>query len=386
MYLCPINQDILVPASAGGGRLWYSPSSRGRLVTLAMAKKFLGKTAALEIWVRAQTGGRNHLVHKKCPSCCRDMREVDLPQWIDRCSVDVCVPCHLIWFDEDEIHKVPHPEDLISRHGDGTLVQQSGESFKRELLAKEQRQNEKEALLSTEGPDQILKSIPAFFGLPVEISNPKPGRVAWISIILSLCLLILHFVTEKNAIGSLGFVPDDIWRNGGMTWITSAFMHAGWLHILSNLYFFWIFGDDVERYLGTWRFLAFFCMAAIIGNLFAFFFSGSPGVPHIGLSGVVMAELTFYGLAFPKSKIAYLFPLSKATSQGFIRPMLLWLKLPAILVVFAYLLKEFFYYFVYESAKFSAVAHSVHLGGIAAGIVAWFLFRDRLESKSLAVS
>src|SRR5688572_18887479 len=110
MFVCPISGLKLKRASAKGGSLWYSPASRGRLVTLVMAKHYLGADAAREIWVRSQITNRKS--EYDCPSCKKKMLLVSQPAWLASGEIDVCRNCQMIWINPDVHPSVPHPEDF----------------------------------------------------------------------------------------------------------------------------------------------------------------------------------------------------------------------------------------------------------------------------------
>ena len=90
--------------------------------------------------------------------------------------------------------------------------------------------------------------------------------------------------------------------------LTSQFLHAGIAHILFNMWFLWIFGDNVEGHFGHVRFLAFYLSAGIIAGLAQLFFSlGSP-IPMLGASGAVAGVLGAYWVLFPRHRVDTLLP------------------------------------------------------------------------------
>ncbi|HPQ68665.1 MAG TPA: rhomboid family intramembrane serine protease [bacterium] len=104
------------------------------------------------------------------------------------------------------------------------------------------------------------------------------------------------------------------------TMITSAFLHGGVLHLLFNMWFLWIFGDNVEDKLGPVRFLGFYLMGAVAAAAAHIIVSlGSP-IPMIGASGAISAVLGAYLFYFPKAKI-------KSLVIFFIVPLPAWLFL-----------------------------------------------------------
>src|SRR5690349_13916700 len=85
--------------------------------------------------------------------------------------------------------------------------------------------------------------------------------------------------------------------------ITAIFLHGGFLHILSNMWFLWIFGDDVEARLGKIAFLLLYFLAGIIGNLVQYLLMPGSTIPMLGASGAIAGILGAYFILFPYSKI-----------------------------------------------------------------------------------
>jgi membrane associated rhomboid family serine protease len=91
-----------------------------------------------------------------------------------------------------------------------------------------------------------------------------------------------------------------------VTFVTSIFLHGGWAHLLGNMWFLYIFGDNVEDYLGHGRYLLFYLLGGVLSGLTQFLFSiGSP-VPAIGASGAIAAVLGAYFVLFPLARVVTL--------------------------------------------------------------------------------
>jgi membrane associated rhomboid family serine protease len=88
------------------------------------------------------------------------------------------------------------------------------------------------------------------------------------------------------------------------TLITSMFMHGGWAHLLGNMLFLWIFGDNIENRIGHIRYLIFYLLCGIIASLSHVFVSGSSSlVPSLGASGAISGVLGGYLLLFPSRRV-----------------------------------------------------------------------------------
>src|SRR4029077_5700878 len=93
------------------------------------------------------------------------------------------------------------------------------------------------------------------------------------------------------------------------TLVTSMFLHGGWLHLIGNMWYLWIFGDNVEDRMGHARFLLFYLVSGIVAALMnAALMPGSP-MPTIGASGAIARVLRAYAFAFPRAKVLTLLPI-----------------------------------------------------------------------------
>jgi membrane associated rhomboid family serine protease len=96
---------------------------------------------------------------------------------------------------------------------------------------------------------------------------------------------------------------------GGIeTFLTSMFLHGGWLHLIGNMWFLWIFGDNVEGYLGHLRFLLFYLFCGLAAGLIHVAFNLSSTLPTVGASGAIAGVLGAYLLLFPRARILTLVP------------------------------------------------------------------------------
>jgi membrane associated rhomboid family serine protease len=92
-------------------------------------------------------------------------------------------------------------------------------------------------------------------------------------------------------------------------WCSSMFLHGGWMHLIGNLWFLWIFGDNVEDRLGRWRFLLFYLLGGLAAALAQVVVSPDSTVPMVGASGAISAVLAGYMVLYPKARIVTLIPL-----------------------------------------------------------------------------
>ena len=93
------------------------------------------------------------------------------------------------------------------------------------------------------------------------------------------------------------------------TVFTSLFLHGGWLHLIGNMWYLWIFGDNVEDRMGSWRFLGFYLSAGFVAALLHSALQPGSPIPTVGASGAIAGVLGAYTLAFPRARVMTLIPL-----------------------------------------------------------------------------
>ncbi len=148
--------------------------------------------------------------------------------------------------------------------------------------------------------------------------------------------------------------------------LTCMFMHGGWMHLLSNIWFFWIFTDNVEEKMGSFKFLLFYLTAGILSSLGHVLIRIDSVVPLVGASGAVSAVMGAYVIMFPSNRITtYFCPI-----WFFIRR----IDVPAFVVLGMYLLINFL---SMTSATNSTTAFDAHFFGFLAGLTFGFLFREK---------
>ncbi len=144
-----------------------------------------------------------------------------------------------------------------------------------------------------------------------------------------------------------------------LTIFTAMFMHAGWLHLLGNMLYLWIFGDNVEDRLGHGKFLIFYLLCGIAATFAQVFVNQNSTVPNLGASGAIAGVLAAYLLMFPRARVRVLMWM-------FVIP------LPAIIVIGFWALLQFasgFGAIAGQSADAGGIAYMAHVGGFIAGLV-----------------
>jgi len=154
--------------------------------------------------------------------------------------------------------------------------------------------------------------------------------------------------------------------------VTSMFLHAGFLHILSNMWFLWIFGDNVEAKIGHIKYLIFYLFSGIFASLFQYLLMSNYQLPTIGASGAIAGVLGAYLKFFPRNKVDTLIPI-------FFLPLVI--SVPAVFMLVYWFLIQAFSSFstITQTGTFDSVAYSAHVGGFLTGFVAsgYFVWQRR---------
>jgi membrane associated rhomboid family serine protease len=214
--------------------------------------------------------------------------------------------------------------------------------------------------------------------IPLRDHNPSfhtPG-VMRVILVLNVALFVFEVVQGaalREFMFAWGLVPAriSVAFNGGpeplalplATFLTSMFLHGGWGHLLGNMWYLWIFGDNVEDRMGHARFLAFYLAAGIAAS--ALHWALHPGsiVPTVGASGAIAGVLGAYLRIFPRARIVTLLPLF---------PVFPVVALPALVVIGLWIVLQFFSgaLALGMSAAGGGTAWWAHIGGFAFGFLA----------------
>ncbi|MDQ3957112.1 MAG: rhomboid family intramembrane serine protease [Actinomycetota bacterium] len=149
--------------------------------------------------------------------------------------------------------------------------------------------------------------------------------------------------------------------------IFSTFLHAGWLHIIGNMLFLWVFGNNIEDYLGRAKFLAFYLAGGLAAS-FAHALTHLDSIaPSVGASGAVAAVMGAYLLLYPRARVNVLV---------IIVFFLTVIQLSAVVVLGLWFLYQFLYAYQ-EATVATGVAWMAHVGGFVFGLVGIYLLGGR---------
>lgn len=153
--------------------------------------------------------------------------------------------------------------------------------------------------------------------------------------------------------------------------LTSIFLHGGWMHLIGNMWFLWIYGDNVEDILGHSQYLIFYLLCGLAATMVHVLFNWDSRVPTIGASGAIAGVMGAYVVKFPHSRITTLVPVFVFLTT---------MEIPAYLILLYWFVIQFF-------SGVGSVGHShlsqggvawfAHVGGFLAGIALIFVMRTQ---------
>ncbi len=146
----------------------------------------------------------------------------------------------------------------------------------------------------------------------------------------------------------------------GIPFISAIFLHGGWLHLVGNMLYLWIFGDNIEDRMGHLRYLFFYLLVGVIASIAHIIANPSSDIPIIGASGAIAGVLGAYFLAFPRAKILTLVPVFFFVT---------FIQVPAIIFLPVWFLIQIFNIFSTAGMAANSVAWWAHIGGFIGGAV-----------------
>jgi len=203
-------------------------------------------------------------------------------------------------------------------------------------------------------------------------SRTFPGVVISIVVLNALGFLYELGLSDRELtvfLHTWGVVPA---RFDALAVVSSMFLHGGWMHLIGNMWFLWIFGDNVEDMLGSGRFLAFYLLAGLGAGLAHYLLQPSSAVPTVGASGAIAGVLAGYLVLFPRARITTLVPL------GFFVQLL---ELPAMVLIGLWFAIQIGSGLLSFGGSGGGVAWWAHVGGFLVGVA---LVRPFLPRKVMA--
>ncbi|MBK8442287.1 MAG: rhomboid family intramembrane serine protease [Sphingobacteriales bacterium] len=186
----------------------------------------------------------------------------------------------------------------------------------------------------------------------------------------------------EDFINTFGAIPVSIVAgNHWYSLLSSMFLHGGWAHLVGNMMFLWVFGDNIEATIGNIRFFVFYLAGGIIASLTHIYFNMDSDAPMIGASGAIAAVLGAYLILFPHSRI----------------------KMLVVIFFYSFYIRAVFFLLIWivqqivsvwldmnatdvETAQSGGVAWWAHIGGFAFGVAAGLFFKMVYPKPALMVT
>ncbi len=207
--------------------------------------------------------------------------------------------------------------------------------------------------------------------IPLRDDIPSRGRPHMVRLLIlaNLVGFALQQIFGREFTEAFALTPTSVvgwWQGDGklseavasvLPLLSSQFLHAGWLHLGSNLLFLWIFADNVEGEIGSGRFLGFYLVCGVLAGLCHVYFESTSSVPTIGASGAIAGVLGAYFVRFPHARVLTLVPI-------FILPLLI--EIPAVIFLGLWFVLQILYVVTDTGGQMAVWAHA---GGFVAGMV-----------------
>lgn len=284
--------------------------------------------------------------------------------------IDQCEVCGAVWLDAHELKDVrKHLTELENDTLDAAVAELALANTRSERLT---------------GTDLALVLIAPYFALPYADTKPN-HKVRWatLSLIVLNCVVFTLLVfprgeKELETLFSLfafspayAFEPTMFFR-----YLSSMFLHGSWLHLIGNMMFLWVFGNELEKELSLPLYVSSYLVSGVVASI-AFTATASPTALAVGASGAISGLMGLYLVIHPKMKlkIFYFIPaiqLRIVTGR---------LRVPAWWYIVVWFVLQFVYQLVFGDS--SNVAYSAHLGGFIAGLalgVMYFIFAPKVTS------
>jgi membrane associated rhomboid family serine protease len=178
-----------------------------------------------------------------------------------------------------------------------------------------------------------------------------------------------EFVFHYGAIPAVLFgyasLPEEVGAAipASFTLLTSMFLHGGWMHLLGNMLYLWIFGNNVEDAMGHAKYIVFYILCGILAAITHAMTDSSSQIPMVGASGAISAVLGAYLLLFPRSQVLVLLPGLGMT------------RVPAGIVLGMWFVTQLLSGGMSIGGKGGGVAFFAHIGGFVAGMALIGLFK-----------
>ena len=218
--------------------------------------------------------------------------------------------------------------------------------------------------------------------IPLKDDNPTAGRPIVTYFLIGLCVVIflIQLGSQSYKTGQLfysyGLIPSVLMGHNQLpmdlyivpayaTIFTSMFMHGGFMHLIGNMLYMWIFADNIEDNLGPKKFLIFYLLAGIGAAMTQVLMDTHSQVPMVGASGAIGGVLGAYLINHPNARVLVLIPF------GFFSQLI---KIRALYVLGFWFVLQFI-------SSGGGVAYAAHIGGFVSGVILILFFNKKLKKK-----
>lgn len=202
----------------------------------------------------------------------------------------------------------------------------------------------------------------------------KP-HVAYTFLGLNILIFLYEFSLGSGInqfLHTYGTIPSEITAGQDYyTLLTSMFLHGGWMHLIGNMLFLWVFGDNIEATIGSVKFFFFYLAGGLTASLTHILFNLGSNIPSVGASGAIAAILGAYLVMFPKSQV-----------KIFVLIIFRNFKIPAIAFLGLWFGQQLISGFgeICKTADTAGVAWWAHIGGFVFGVALGLLFKGMIRS------
>jgi rhomboid family protein len=221
--------------------------------------------------------------------------------------------------------------------------------------------------------------------IPLHDDNPTEiNPIVTIALIVLCSLVFLYEVSLPERAGEAfvfqyGAIPASIFGHASalsddavavpvtFTLLTSMFLHGGWMHLIGNMLYLWIFGNNIEDVMGHVKFVVFYLACGILAAMSHALTDPSSGIPMVGASGAISGVLGAYLLLFPRAQVMVLIPLGIFTRTMYV---------PAGFVLGLWFVLQLLSGGMSLGRGGGGVAFFAHVGGFVAGMALIGVFKD----------
>ena len=229
--------------------------------------------------------------------------------------------------------------------------------------------------------------------IPLKDDNPTSSRpivsygIIFFCVIIFLAQIGLNDIELREFTYTYGLIPsvlmgiDQLPNNLDKispigTIFTSMFMHGGWMHLIGNMLYLWIFADNIEDDLGTLNFVIFYFASGVGAAMAQVLTDINSQIPMIGASGAIGGVLGAYLVNYPNAKVLVLIPF------GFFSQLI---KIRALYVLGFWFVLQFINSFLTSSSG-GGVAYAAHIGGFISGVILILFFNKKIKKKKFKIN